>query len=326
MNSQLEPAPATTPVVQPPATHFSLMPTTYSEAREFAELLASSDMVPTDVRGKPANCLIAWQLGANLGVNPLQALWNIAVINGRPCIWGDLIIAVVRASGQFVERHYKEKIEGDGDARTAFCQVCRKGGEPTHRTFSIAQAKHAGLIGKNRDNVWKTYPDDMLMWRARSRVFRPVFADVLMGVAFREDLEDAGLIDVTPQTDIPGTTEGPLLDVKSQVHEQAEAARQSSKGRGKGKGKGREGKPQESSEAADKGTEAPEQPAEPETKPAADDAPAQPTVAQVREKYLLAKDSDEIDTITDFVNSFEWSNVDINKLRDAEADARRRVQ
>src|ERR1051325_7073679 len=78
---------------------FNLRPRNFEEAYRFANIMAESDLVPKDFQKKPANVLVAVQLGMELGVSPMQALQNIAVINGRPCIWGDLLPAIIFASG-----------------------------------------------------------------------------------------------------------------------------------------------------------------------------------------------------------------------------------
>ena len=66
---------------------FDLSPQTFDQALTFSQYLADSDMVPKDYKGKPGNCLIAMQWGAEVGLKPLQALQNLAVINGRPALW-----------------------------------------------------------------------------------------------------------------------------------------------------------------------------------------------------------------------------------------------
>jgi hypothetical protein len=77
---------------------YDLSPRNFEEAWRMAEYLADSDMVPKDFKGKPANCLIAIQWGGELGLKTMQAIQNIAVINGRPSLWGDVMLALVRNS------------------------------------------------------------------------------------------------------------------------------------------------------------------------------------------------------------------------------------
>jgi len=164
----------------------SLEPTTLQEAMKFSDILASSTMVPRDFQGKPGNVLVAIQWGREVGLGPLQALQNIAVINGRPSIWGDAAIALVRGHPDCLS--VQEGVEGEGDARQGWCEVTRRGEAPQRRTFSVADAKRAGLWGKS--GPWTQYPDRMLQLRARGFAIRDVFPDALRGVMTREEAED----------------------------------------------------------------------------------------------------------------------------------------
>lgn len=166
-----------------PRQTFDLSPQTFDQALTFSQYLADSDMVPKDFKGKPANCLIAMQWGAELGLKPLQALQNLAVINGRPALWGDAVIALVRASPlcEFV-------IETD-DGSAATCRVKRRGEPEQQRTFSMDDARAAGLLGKS--GPWTQYPKRMRQMRARAFALRDVFPDVLRGMAVAEEVMDA---------------------------------------------------------------------------------------------------------------------------------------
>jgi hypothetical protein len=174
--------------VQPRAS-FDLSPQTFEQALTFSQYLADSDMVPKDFKGKPGNCLIAMQWGSELGLKPLQALQNIAVINGRPSLWGDAVIAIVRGSSLC------EYVTEDFDAQgTAVCRVKRRGEKEEVRTFSDADAKTAGLLGKQ--GPWTTNPKRMKQMRARSFALRDVFPDVLKGIAIAEEVQD--IVDAQP--------------------------------------------------------------------------------------------------------------------------------
>lgn len=119
-----------------------LSPQTFEQALTFSKYLADSDLVPKDFKGKPANCLIAMQWGAELGLKALQAIQNLAVINGRPALWGDAVIAIVRGSPLC------EYVNESDDGETATCRVKRKGEPEQVRTFSMEDARKAGLAGK----------------------------------------------------------------------------------------------------------------------------------------------------------------------------------
>ncbi|WP_313582553.1 recombinase RecT [Acinetobacter variabilis] len=173
-----------------------LTPTSLQEAMQIAELLAGSDIVPKDYQRKPGNILVAMQWGAEIGLQPLQAMQNIAVINGRPSIWGDAMLALVRGSGllDFIREELSE------DGTKAICTVKRKGEEPTVSEFSMEDAKKAGLSGKQ--GPWTQYPKRMMKLRARSYALRDVFPDVLKGMAVAEEEKDKE-IDITPAAVTP---------------------------------------------------------------------------------------------------------------------------
>lgn len=172
-----------------------LTPTSLQEAMQIAELLAGSDIVPKDYQRKPGNILVAMQWGAEIGLQPLQAMQNIAVINGRPSIWGDAMLALVRGSGllDFI----KEEISEDDQKATV--TVKRKNEEPVASVFTMEDAKKAGLLGKQ--GPWTQYPKRMLKLRARSYALRDVFPDVLKGMAIAEEEKDKE-IDITPTANV----------------------------------------------------------------------------------------------------------------------------
>lgn len=165
-----------------PASQFDLSPQNFEQALTFSQYLADSDMVPKDFKGKPGNCLIAMQWGAELGLKPLQSLQNLAVINGRPALWGDAVIALVLASPLC------EYVTEDDDGAVAYCRVKRKGAPEQVRTFGMEDAKRAGLLGKA--GPWTQYPRRMRQMRARAFALRDVFPDVLRGMAVAEELQD----------------------------------------------------------------------------------------------------------------------------------------
>ena len=161
---------------------FSLAPRDIKEALAFAEMLSKSNMVPKDFIGNPGNILVAVQWGMELGLQPMQAMQNIAVINGRPSLWGDSVIALVKASPtcEYI-------IEEVGDD-SATCRVKRRGEPEQERSFSTADAKAAGLLGKQ--GPWSQYRKRMLQMRARSWALRDVFPDVLRGMPIAEEVMD----------------------------------------------------------------------------------------------------------------------------------------
>ncbi|CAN7447390.1 recombinase RecT [Acidovorax sp. LjRoot66] len=171
-----------TALTAPRGMGFDLSPQTFEQAMKFSHMLAESDLVPKDFKGKPGNCLIAMQWGSELGLKPLQALSNIAVVNGRAALWGDAVIALVRSSPLC------EYVQESDDGHTATCRAKRRGEPEQVVTFSMDDAKQAGLSGKQ--GPWTQYPKRMRQMRARAFALRDVFPDVLRGMPVAEEVQD----------------------------------------------------------------------------------------------------------------------------------------
>jgi hypothetical protein len=159
----------------------------FDDAFRFAKMVAASEFAPKDFKGKAESCLLAIQHGSEVGLSPMQSLQSIAVINGRPTIWGDAALALVQSSA--VCEYVKEYVEGQGDNLTAVCEAKRRGyPAPTVSRFSMADAKRAGLAGKS--GPWSQYPERMLQLRARGFALRNAFADALRGLITAEEAQD----------------------------------------------------------------------------------------------------------------------------------------
>jgi len=172
---------------------FTLTPSTLNEAKEYAKLIATSDFIPNEFKGKPANVMVACQMGAELGLKPLQSLQNIAVINGKPTVWGDAIVAIVRSRSDC--EYIKESF--DTETATASCAVKRRNQPEEVRTFSKDDATTAGLWGKD---TWAKYPKRMLQMRARAFALRDVFGDALKGFQMTEEVQDYDMKDITSES------------------------------------------------------------------------------------------------------------------------------
>jgi len=159
----------------------------WEEIERFAVKAAKSGMVPQAYQNKPDAIVIAVQMGSELGLPPMQALQNIAVIQGRPAVFGDAMPALCRASG--VAKSIREWSKGDGDALTYYCEAVRKDDpNPVTGKFSVADAKKAGLWGKA--GPWTQYAGRMLQMRARGFCLRDAFPDVLRGLISAEEASD----------------------------------------------------------------------------------------------------------------------------------------
>ena len=168
-------------------TNRGFAPTTLSEAMTFSDMLANSSMVPRAYQGKPQDILVCVQWGMEMGLAPMQALQNIAVINGKPSVYGDALMALVQASP--VCEDIEEFFEHEGTPNpVAVCVAKRKGRKPVTARFSVEDAKRAGLWAKQ--GPWTAYPKRMMQMRARGFALRDAFPDVLKGMITAEEAQD----------------------------------------------------------------------------------------------------------------------------------------
>ena len=166
-----------------------LAPKDYEEAQRLAKLLCDAKMAPQGFE-KPETCLIGILQGMEMGLSPLFALQRMAIVDGRLTIWGDGALALVLRSGLCVS--ITEWLEGDEESEwISHCEVLREGWDrPITRSFAVQDAKRANLWHK--PGPWTEYPKRMLQMRARAFALRDVFADVLGGLYFREEIEPKG--------------------------------------------------------------------------------------------------------------------------------------
>ena len=161
------------------------------DAMRAAELMSKSGLVPQAFRNRPADILVAMQWGAEMGIQPMQAINSISVIQGKPSIYGDLGKALIMRRAGLDLIDYSNEVDGDGGDRAATCRIERANPNGkaivVERRFSMADAKRASLLGKG---PWVTYPDRMLSWRAFWLAARDIYPDVLGGIQGGEEMDD----------------------------------------------------------------------------------------------------------------------------------------
>ena len=194
-------------------------PTTLTEAITFSEMLSNSNMVPKAYQGKPQDILVCVQWGMEMGLAPMQALQNIAVINGKPSVYGDAMMALVQASP--VCDDVEEYFEDEGTPNpVAVCIASRKGRKPVIVRFSVKDAVKAQLWGKQ--GPWTQYPKRMMQMRARGFALRDAFPDVLKGLISVEEASDypdeakpRPAKDITPRNPLDMVTKPQLEAIES---------------------------------------------------------------------------------------------------------------
>lgn len=179
-----------------PIGNRGIVPSNMDDLFRFAKAVSVSGLAPKGIESAEA-IFVALEMGLEVGLPMMAALQNIAVINGRPTIWGDAQLAVVRGTGELTlfEEWYEEggkrlarNPAAFTDATTAVCRVQRAGYEAAETAFSVADAKRANLWGKA--GPWSQYPARMLRFRARSFGLRDQFGDALRGLRTAEEVMD----------------------------------------------------------------------------------------------------------------------------------------
>ena len=158
----------------------------FSELWQWSQGVAKSALIPSSFRGQPHDIMVAVQMGMEIGLRPMTALQNMAVIKGRPSLYGEIVLGLVRGAGVFDEAAYAETVARDdkGAPLGVVVTMARTGGRPYTSAFSVEDAKQAGLWMSG--DGWKRYPTDMLLWKARHRCIRALFSDVTHGLGIRE--------------------------------------------------------------------------------------------------------------------------------------------
>jgi hypothetical protein len=128
-----------------------------------------------------ANATAAVLQGITLGLDPLTALQQIYIIHGRPGMYTEAMVALVKGHGHEI---WTEDIS---DSR-AVVSGRRKGATQIERvTITMDQAKKAGWT---TNQAYTKTPQDMLYARAAGRVAKRVAPDVLLGITSVEEIQD----------------------------------------------------------------------------------------------------------------------------------------
>jgi len=169
-------------------------PTTMAELMAFAKTAADSRFFGAK---DAAQAMMIAMTGRDLGLSYAQSLRAFHVIEGKPSLTADGMVAVVLSRPDICE--FFETVESDNDHCT--CKTRRKGRVERALTFTMADAKAAELTGKA---MWKKYPRNMLAARAKTALARDVYPDLLMGLYDPDELgSDAPVGPVTVVTQTP---------------------------------------------------------------------------------------------------------------------------
>lgn len=200
----------------------AIVPRTFEETFRVARAVVASKLAPAALIGKlegddaASAVAVAIMSGAELGLKPMVALRSFTVINGKPALYGDGLINVVRQSGKVA--YLRTGCDERNGKLVGWCEAKRNDtGEEKRVEFSQDDAERAGLWQteaivtkwnkferkneqKPNDSPWWRFPKRMLAWRAAGYCLRELFGDVLGGI--RDEFEAREIADAEEMRDI----------------------------------------------------------------------------------------------------------------------------
>ena len=172
---------------------------TLDDVARLAKIAADSGLARVRT---PAECAVILMTGAELGLSPMQSLRGIYVVEGRPTLAADTMVAVIRRSGVCALWRTVEST-----AERCTIEAKRTDDERTQsKTWTMADATRAGLAQKN---IWKQYPAQMLRHRCAADLARELFSDVVLGLYDPEEI-DSATYDDAPAQEPPQRRANPL--------------------------------------------------------------------------------------------------------------------
>ena len=178
-----------------------LAPAHFEHSQRVAKMFAASELVPPHLRGKMADCLIAYAIAKRTREEPLVVLQNIYFVSGRAGWSATYMIAKANRSGVFARR-INWRVEGEGkNLRVTAFATLADSGEPVEATASMAMAEAEGWT---KNPKYRTMPDQMLRYRSATMLIRLFAPEVMMGLPVAEEIDvvqargPSGAIDITP--------------------------------------------------------------------------------------------------------------------------------
>lgn len=167
----------------------------YAIMKDQARLFSISRLLPEAVRGNSpdeamANCLIALQMAQAMDELPFMVMQNIHIVKGKAGFAAQFMIARANASGVF-----KGRINWDidrSDAQNLRVTAYATLSETDERVEFTADMKMAQAEGWTSNAKYKSMPELMLRYRSATFLVRLYAPDVMLGYRTADELEDLG--------------------------------------------------------------------------------------------------------------------------------------
>lgn len=172
-------------------------PARFEFAQRIANVFANSNLVPSHLKGKLPDCLIALHMAERLGEDPLTTMQNIMVVNGKPGFMTSYMIARANRSGVF-KGPITWVTTGTGKELSVQAKAVLSGsGETVSATADMAMAEAEGWT---KNPKYKSMGEHMLRFRSAAMLIRLYCPEVMLGMQTVEELDapESTMKDVTP--------------------------------------------------------------------------------------------------------------------------------
>lgn len=161
----------------------AIIPKTLTEVTDLAERLSKSSLLPKSMQGKMPDVLVTILAGQEMGLSPMASLRNFHVVEGRPILSADGMVALVLGSGKAA--YFRRAAESD---TSVTYETLRHGDDKVRTcTWTADMIKKAGLNTKDNHRL---FGRQMLAARAKAELARDVYPDVLAGVYTSDEIPD----------------------------------------------------------------------------------------------------------------------------------------
>jgi hypothetical protein len=159
-----------------------------------ATLFSESALVPEAYRKNMPNCLIALNISARIGADPLMVMQNLYIVHGTPSWAGKFSIAAVNACGRFTALRF-EKTGEDVNAPSFGMRAWateKSTGERLNGPWVTWETVKAEKWQDKPGSKWKTMAELMFMYRCGAWWGRAYAPELTMGLQTVEEVEDVG--------------------------------------------------------------------------------------------------------------------------------------
>jgi len=167
-------------------------PTAFQQMETLSNKLIVSEALPKHIQNA-SQLLMVLLAGYEAGMGAMEAINSFYIVNGKCTIWGDAVLKQLRKGGW--------KVDWKNSTKETATVVISKGQEKYEETYTVQEARDAGLFGKA--GIWEKYPKEMLRWKALGRNVRFNVPEVLGGFYLKEEMD--GVTDVESEPAPPTT-------------------------------------------------------------------------------------------------------------------------